>query len=764
MGVPAHAQTSTSDTGASSQIEELVVTARKRQESLTDIPLAVSAYSEQGLDKRGVIDFASLSNFAPGLKFESQSVNRKDRGFYTFVMRGMFPGYDGADRQAVTVFIDGIPIASGAMPGLSNIERIEVIPGPQSAYFGRATFAGAISIISKDPSFDYGGDVSLQYSSYNSVEYKGGVEGAIIPDLLAVRLAGRYYDLGSHYDNPEFGGRLGSRNTKAVTGSVLFTPGALKVKSTLSVWKDNDGPSANGLLYAADFNCAANPANTARNYICGEINAPDRRIGQNTTAGQLPIDVLLGNLGTSTPLFGNDFIKGLGLVREAYQWNSSAEYSFDNGFTVNALYGKNSNEWAAMTDTMSRNLSSSPNPNFGRIPNVMPYYVRLVHVENDIASQFGELRINSPDDKKLSYLFGVSYFDQSVTLRSGTFSNSGFAIGTQPYTTNTETLGFFGSASYKFTDQITLNVEGRYQIDKVDQRVLTATGVSADLKAKSFTPRIILDYKPTPDITLYASYSKGTRPGAFNTSVFSLPAAARDEILAQLPVELVVDEEYVDMYEMGLKGEFFDRRLRLMSAIYYGQWRDQHILQTVFFNNNGRQSLNVALANGATDLYGVEVQANLRATENLSFDFNGSYAESEIVQTFCVACQAITGNAYPIGNRLMRYPAFSGTLGGEYTFQVMDAYDGFLRLEAIYTGKQFDTDANLAWTGANTKVNARLGISDERYGLELFATNLFNDDTPLSLARSTDAFAGGNVISFSAADPRMVGVRFTAKY
>ena len=264
----------TSDTGT--QLGDIVVTARKVSEKLTQVPLAITALTADRINAIGITDVTQIDRFTPGLTFQNQSVGRNDRGFKQYIIRGIIPNSSLATRQTVTIFVDGAPVSGGNVSGVTDIERVEVIKGPQSAFFGRSTFAGAINITTRAPSYDWHGSVDAEYARFNEHDLSGSVEGAIIPDKLAFRLAGRdYHTDGQYQDNNYPSTRLGRRNTQSVSLSLLAEPTAtLRIRAFATYWVDDDGLPANGRFGAAQRNCAANPASPAINYVCGDIGAP----------------------------------------------------------------------------------------------------------------------------------------------------------------------------------------------------------------------------------------------------------------------------------------------------------------------------------------------------------------------------------------------------------------------------------------------------------------------------------------------------------
>jgi iron complex outermembrane receptor protein len=162
-------------------LDEVLVTARRREENLMTVPIAVTALSAAALEERNIDDMMGVANFTPGLHFTDESVSsssgRNDRTIFSPIIRGN-------SLHRGTVFIDGTPVASNSPPPFADVARIEVLKGPQAVYFGRSTYTGAINFITRDPSATFGGRVSGEYGSYGSNKAALSVEGPIVDDRL----------------------------------------------------------------------------------------------------------------------------------------------------------------------------------------------------------------------------------------------------------------------------------------------------------------------------------------------------------------------------------------------------------------------------------------------------------------------------------------------------------------------------------------------------------------------------------------------------
>lgn len=731
------------------EVDSIIVTARKQSENILEAPLAITALGAEDLEDRGINGYATMNSFVPNFRFQEQGSASNSRSYFTITTRGIFPGSAAPERQGTSVFLDGVPIGGGGtIPGLTDVQQVEVVNGPQSAYFGRSTFSGAVNFITRAPGDERRANLSVDFGSYDNHEYKASIEGALIEGILTARVSARDFYKGGQYNNFGFGGKLGKQSTKSIGLTMDFTPtDSLRMRAYATAWRDDDGPAATGLLLSSDYNCNAGAAAPGvLNYTCGEISkVPANRVSQNTQVAPS----VIASLQAGNRVTGSGFMDEFGVKRNGYQTYLSAEYEVPGGYTLSANAGKSGNKWTAIADNGNR--FTAQNATY-----LIPY---------DITAASAEIRLASPQEDRFTFLVGANWFQQRTYAGNVQNKNGVFGTASQYNLASTDTIGFFGAASFDFTDRLTLSLEGRAQLDRVRQNVLTTPGVEADGETWSYTPRAILQYELNDDVDLYGSYSEGTRPVQFNTAVFALTPVQQAAIFAQAPVQLKVDEELLKMWEIGAKGLFFDRRLRLMASAYYGEWTDRQIQVLLSYPNGaGFSSATVILPQGAVDLYGIELQGQFKATDELTFDGMFGYAETEIVNTSCTDCARIDGDTNPVGNRLQRYPAVTGALSGTYERPVFADYDGYVRLDYIYTGKMYETEANAAWTAESHKFNLRFGVRNDRYKIELYGTNIFDDETPVGINRVADTYNSSNTLSLAPPDRQTFGIFLGVSY
>ena len=742
------------------EIGEVVVTARKKVETVVSTPVSITALTSAAVESRGITNYTQLSDFTPAFKSDKQNNNRNDRYNQVFVARGMNPESDLASRAGVSIFMDGVPIGRGAIAGITDIERVEVVAGPQSAYYGRSTFSGAVNFITRPPSFTPGLDVDATYSSFNTEDVRASVEGGIVPDVLAARVSLRYYNTDGDYGNYAFNNKLGSQDTKSMTGSFLLTPGSsTRIRGQFTAWQDDDGSPAVGQLYAVDYNCKTPTAGVANNYICGPISSvPSNRMTQQNEIPPTAFQTLVN----SADVYHTD-LSHFGLLRDAYETHASVSQDLPAGYTLDFNAGTAVDALTFVVDTGDRDMRSTPNPSYTAGSSLIPYTQRTAIGQSQVIDTSGELRISSPQKQALTWMVGVNGYRQRETRNTYIFSNTGFAK-TVPYLIDgNDTLAVFGSLNYNFTRQLSLSFEAREQSDKRLQVSPTAR-LALGATFQSFTPRVILSYHPTSNINLYASYAEGTRPGEFNANLLSLPASVQKQVQSQFAVPVAVPEEKVEMEEIGLKGNFFDHKLQILSAAYYGDWTGRHVTETVTYLNPAPQPVNVVVGGSEVMLAGVEMDVTYRVTPELTFEGTYDYSSAKIRSTTDLVSLQLLGVADPKGKVMPHTPVDSGSVSADYERDIGGGMSAFGRIDYVYTGRQYDSEANLAWTPDANRVNLRVGVQRGPLRLELFALNVFNDKTPTNIQRNTDAYTGQNTITVAPPMPASLGVHLSARY
>mgnify|MGYP002343967075 FL=1 len=713
-----------------SLVEEIVVTARKREENILDVPLAITALSANDIEDKGIGEFKDIIAFTPGFHFAEHSVGRADRSNRILVIRGMHISQENDHQQAATVFVDGAPMHGSVIAGLEDAERIEVVRGPQSAYFGRATLSGAVNYVTKTPGQESKSKIVAEVGKYGTSNLGFSTEGPI-NDTTAYRISISSQDTDGQYtaaNSPTL--KLGERSTVSFAGTLYFEPSDnFNAKLRYHTWEDEDGPGAafgygvnNG---EALFNCnlpnsSLAARNGTNNWFCGVAPFPqDANIQYDAQMSPNKVSLLNGvptaGLSIDT-ITDNPFLNGFGFAREASQASLVMNWSLDSGISVTSITASNDNRWMALDDLDRRHNTDVPDS------------LRDVSLLNgrDLKDFSQEIRISSPQDQRLRWLLGVSKFSFEGKRTSGFHIFSSVRSLSLGNVFDIDTTGFFAAIEYDITDDLTINLEGRRQKDDVQEaRSSGAEFVSGTFN--STTPRIALDYQMNDDVTLYASYGEGTRPGGFNVNLFGQSQSVLDQ-LALSGIYKEVEEEELEMTEFGIKASLMDGRAWLQAAVYQGDWSAQQaagaFVGDIFYGGTA--------TGGEIDLSGYEIEGAWAVSDNFKLEATLSNNDSDIdTLTDCADCAVLLGTSdiSGMGKRKQRNPKTQRSISGTLDGQMSNGVEWYLRTDLLHTGSSYATDANVTETGSSNRVNMRYGIVKDNLRLELVGENLTNDKT-----------------------------------
>jgi iron complex outermembrane receptor protein len=803
FAVPLLIPTAYAQEGASEvpQLDEIVVTSRKRDERLIDAPLTITVLSAEDIQIKGIDNYSDIVDFTPGFFVGGPSGGNADRSSRRLLIRGMQPSTDRQTQQSASVYIDGAPVLGAEIGDTAGAERIEVIKGPQSAYFGRSSFGGAINVITKTPGHEWIGQVSAEAGQWDTSDLSVELEGPLIMDKLAMRVSAGQDSFGGQYLNAANSTEmLGSRKTTDFSLTFYATPtDNFTAKLRLHAWEDEDGETTS-MGYGLDtgpetFNC--NLGGTAGsltgvagdpNYICGtpRFPTPDE-IGTDSISTPEMQAVLNNECNPGcTFVTKAGILDGYGLAREAFSSSLIMDYEFGNGMTLSSITAAHTNDMRRAGDF---DYVVTPEPYYA--PNADGDFTRprpVIIIGDRALEDFSqEIRLMSAGDGSLRWMVGASYSDIEEALGSGNNFGGGFPSASNPSSVGAEvniskTAGFFGSASYDFTDSFTVSVEARVQEDEVISKrsIPTITPVSGTFN--SFTPRIIIDYSPGDNMTVYGSFAQGNHPGVFNSNMIDLETRSPSVFAcvdAAIFSGVEVPEETLDNFEVGFKGLMWDGRAEVTVAAYYGQWRDQHNRGQVACPGDPSapagdpaqedatwQTFGVG---GETDISGLELEFRIAVTDNFMID--GTYAlnKTEILKRDSADGLVVLGNRElaGLGKMFSRYPENSGTLSGTFRGNVRGDTNFFARVDFIYKSGKWATDANIAKTQDENRINLRTGLEiGEDIRLEAYVTNLTDDDTFTGFQNFPDLgnTGGRRLLTLGLPVKRTFGVRATYRF
>ncbi len=595
-----------------SMLEEVIVTARKREESLQEIPLTISVFSADDLLKRDIRSLNDVSNFTPGFQYNNQGNQETGRLNTQLKFRGMTTSQFSPSFATGALFIDGVFVLNGGTSlSLMDVQQVEVIKGPQAAYFGRSTFGGAVNLITRDPNMEkFAAEANLRVTDRGNNEVNALIEGPILPGRLSYSLSGRSYDKKGQYVATD-GGRMGNEKTNTINAVIKWEPTEkLSFKTRYSYSEDDDGVPAQAFISGSIYDtCTGTTVNSAegmvqpKNYICGKVpyapGIPGQpgtgEISSNTSiphffvaARNAYLDDLLADSSGTLP--GVPHQSDMGIKRESKRFSLFGTYEWDNGYSINANFGSNRQQTNYVHDF---DLSDR--------------VVWFARDPQDLQDKSYEVRLASAMDRRFRWLIGFNKYEQTFygNGAGGDFSISCYATRQTPasaserypadcvggvpgafviYSPNTlensdraDVQGFFGSIDFDITEKWTAIFEGRLQEDKITK----GAGVNipgATILSESyddFLPRVILRYRPTAATSLWVNYSKGQIPGDFNAAFINANAYERAQLVAIEPrLTAALDAETLDAWEIGWKQGFAESRGQINLAAYHYTWEN----------------------------------------------------------------------------------------------------------------------------------------------------------------------------------------------
>lgn len=747
-----------------SALDEIVVTARKRDESLLDVPVALTAFSAADIEQSGMVSLEDIAALSPGLSFAKQGDTRGGRSESVVRFRGMSINDISPVRQLASVFLDGVYVSAGlAAISLEEVERVEVIKGPQSAYFGRSTFGGAVNFVTRDPSFtDFSGQFNLRAAEDSEYDVSLSLDIPLVEGAWAARVGARYYSTDGRYTSTADGGALGAEETKSLSLTLVGAPNDnVDLRFRAFYAEDDDGLPPTFALGTELHNCGPF-FEGGRTYFCGTLPVLTS-VGLNTILDGQARDAFVNNTFNSQAVAASPLtLDSLGMRRKMTRLSLAGDWQVgDTPYLVSFNTGYNWTEQYRMTDTDHTGRQVWVEANF-----------------QDIEDKAFEVRL-SRDHDRVSWMLGASYFNLEYTAPTGAtvgflypndFAPNGFFFDQTVSTSTVKTRGLFGSVSYALTDTVNLSIEGRYQSEKIEE---IAPAVALGETFTNFLPRAILQWQPSAETNVYLSLARGNMPGNFNGNVVQFNEQQQQQILEQTGATGFVDEAELDSIELGWKQSLLDGRAYFAAAAYFMKWKNQQNRSVAVVDDPtspaGFRTVPVVLGDAVTELWGLELEGNFLVTENWSLAATFNWAASEIQRFACDLCIRVIGTDDVSGNSLARFPEYSGTLSATYTAEINADWSWFARGDALYNGKTYPEVLNLAQTPAYWVTNLRAGVESDNWRVEAFVTNLFDDKHYRSGARNAD-FTTGNfnitnfVINVTPAEPRQFGVRLRYRF
>jgi iron complex outermembrane recepter protein len=706
---------------------DIIVTAQRRAENLQDVPIAITAMGTETLDNLQVDDFDDYARFVPSISFRSLGP-----GFSNVYFRGVASGENAnhsASLPSVGTYLDEQPITtiSGALDlHIFDIARIEALAGPQGTLYGASSQAGTVRIITNRPDTSdmYGaGNLELNSVAHGGFGYTGeAFVNAPLTDNIAIRVVGWYRHDAGYIDN--------------IPGSLTFPTSGITFNNNALAEEDYNDVDTYGaraaLRIELDEHWTITPAIMAQRQIANGSFAQESGLGDLQTMqfnpersndrwlqAALTIEGRIGNFDlTYAGSYMTRRIDGaVDYVDYAYFYDALAGYGAyfydNNGALVNP------NQYINFTDRFSK--------------------------------QSHELRLTSPAGQPVRLVGGIFYQRQEHHIEQnyiidniadpitvpGTDSNIWL---TQQLRTDRD-YAIFGEVAWDIWPQLTLTAGGR--LYRYDNSLVGFFGYSAGYSSRTgvaacfgptiepgspctnlqkstadtgFIHRLNLTYRITDDHLVYATWSRGFRPGGINRRGTLPPYGA----------------DFISNYEFGIKTDWLNHLLRVNAAIYQLDWDN---IQLSFLGANGLTEIRNA---GNARIRGVEFDILARPVDGLTLSFGGAYNHAQIIEDFCLIANAefdctTPGNALlaPAGTRLPITARFKGNSRLRYEFPI-GGMEGHVQLSASYEGRR-TRDVRLAQQAiygalpAYTSVDINIGVENAHWSASLFARNLFDE-------------------------------------
>ena len=690
LPVAAHAQAAKPVTAAAAtQLEELLVTAQRYTTDVQSTPVAVTALSPTVLEERQVTNVMQAASQIPGVVITpATGTNNSAR----IVLRGAGQEQSGIQFDAaVGVYVDNVyqPRINGAFFDFFDIERLEVLRGPQGTLYGRNTSGGAIKIVTRQPSFEFTGGGDVAVGSYDTRDFRAYVSGPIIDHTLAFSLSGVARNHDGWTEAPAYGRKVNKKKSSGVRAALLWTPtDKAKVEVAWDFLRDHSDPG---------------------------MGAPVQLLGQ------VPPSPLDPAAHPGRDLFSTELFGPISAKADSQGGSINASYALTPEVTLNSITGTR-----GMRATQAEPFTLTAVA--GRLVAVGGSYI--------FHDRFYSQELNATyNTKRINGILGLYYFKEWGTIEDTPLFTAASALDIRDRRTTAKAI--FAQGTVELTHGFSVEAGIRYTIEDAgfDQfyfnQVFAGQQVGRQFASKRFkatTPKVGLNWQYNDDTLLYVSYTKGFKSGGFNNINPSTNVGTPGVPAGPVPY----GAEDVKSYEAGLKFQTPDHRFRINLAAYQADYAGLQL--PVFFP--GTTNTFTSNAAGAR-ITGLEVEPTWQATDDLQIYGNLSLSHGKYTSDFqCSLFNTTIVNCKD--KKIKGVVPTKSTLGFTYNVPMMSV-PGRIRLGASwqYSSKYFNNvsntlpivqtpsynlfDAFIAWDSPNRRLTISLegkNIGDERFALE----------------------------------------------
>ena len=723
-------------------IEEIVVTARWREERLQETPLAISAFSGENLAAKNLVNITDVDQFAPNTVIQPLGAGWGSTA--AAYIRGIGLGDNSLSFEpGVPIYIDDVYHGrpQGALFDLLDLERVEVLRGPQGTLFGKNAIGGTVRMISRKPQGDGSGFLEVTYGEFDRIDVRGSFDVALVEDKLFARVSASSKNRDGYFKILDYecvngAGSLGPGGTLPPLGSVLG-PNDIRTESgcvvdTLGGENVNSVRASLRFLASDDFE-----ANFTVDYSKEDNEGPaDKYTVIDPTFGLGLTDlwnqiVAIPSYGigyddrfiTNSPYtgyhrFGPDDITGRDVqnVRLLDHWGVSLVLDWNLGENIHL---KSVTAFRDFENTFGRDSDGSP----------LPEDITWDTSKHDQFTQEFQLT-GTAFGGSLDWAAGIFYYDANDSNQGWNALYPLFFVAQNHKDVQTvENTAFFVHGTYDLTDRLSITGGVRYTEDDKTVNIFRQDQLSlaiiipntmVTVSAEEVSPKIGFNFQVSDDVMTYASWSTGFRGGGFGPRPSSPAQVASFDI------------EDADSYEIGAKTEWMDNRVRLNAALFYNE---HHTPQSPSQDIDSDGNLWFRTINtGEVEIWGAEVELLAQPTD--AFQIEASLGHLDFYRadtggsTLC--SRDSSGNKCPG----LRTPEWSGALGLTYTWELGNGSAMSLRGDAIYQDKVWfsaddpaASDPSIGFQESHTVVNARMSwvSPDETWEAALFGTNLTDE-------------------------------------
>ena len=724
LGTAASGEEGASNREASeSVIDEIIVTATYRETALMDTPIAISSLTDELLEDKGAINIQTLYQSVPSLSYRTDSTT-----FNTISIRGLTPI---AGTSVVSVYVDEVPVTDQNDGGIRQIagtlfdlERVEVLKGPQGTLYGEGSVGGTLRYITKDAdpnAFDFkvGGNAEqISESDELSTRFNALVNIPLIQDRLGVRLSGYYRDQAGVLD--------------------IAAP---RNEDDVDTQKE-EGVRIKLNWYATD----KLEVSLMGNYLDAAYGGPAN--------ASFPY----GSTVITSDVFPNG---GEDLQKQA---NLTVRYDLGFAEFVSASsYSEREVDFAEETGRSLVDVFFEPlvdlffrSPFFPTFDPTLPAGPAFA-AAGGTSDLFGrrsdrivqEFRLISPSEGKWSWTTGLYHSQgRAINRKMGPkifgfllIPNPGFEAtipileallgGTSEIHVEREETSAYGEVNYAFNEAWDLTVGVRIASASTD-----LVHSNTDFSDTFVSPKAILGWRPTDGTLFYGTVAQGFRQGLANTDLQAAVESARqdplglpgvDEFIAEFGGVAETDGDIITTFEVGVKTEFWDGRISLTSAIYYMEWEDNLMGLSTFAPHTGLPVPYSANGDGAHS-QGIEVELTALLTDRLTFTFGGDINDEAQIDDLDLGAR-LDGAGVMEGNRLPNAPKYSWNTSVSYRFPVADGWDLDARADWYRVASSFNGPTNVIKSPGYHQVNGRLTLrnADRSWRFALFAENVSDE-------------------------------------